>query len=80
MQLTRFLSDAMARYRKCPGCCTHRRCAGGECGKCAYNPRSSYPVFHVVPDTSTEGQRLVAFLISGAVILFFFLRVFLWAV
>jgi hypothetical protein len=47
-------------------------CSCGVWRKCAYNPKSRYPMFHVVPDTSTEGQRLFVFLVLAAVALFFF--------
>jgi hypothetical protein len=38
----------MARFRRRPACCQHAKCSGGRCGKCAYNPRSRYPVYHIV--------------------------------
>ena len=46
----------MARYRKRPKACTDPGpCRGGECGKCAYNRRSGYPVFHWSPFKPTPG-------------------------
>jgi hypothetical protein len=36
----------MAQWRKRPKQCQHPYCQCGECGKCAYNPRSNYPMFH----------------------------------
>ena len=58
----------MARYRTRPSYCTNPAgCPGGRCGKCAYNPRSGYAMFHYTP-VSPAGQVLaflfVLFLLS----------------
>lgn len=42
----------MAQWRKRPKQCQHGTCQSGECGKCAYNPRSGYPMFHVMKGTT----------------------------
>ena len=44
----------MARYRERPGYCTEPGdCPGGICGKCRYNPRSGYAMFHYRPVESS---------------------------
>ncbi len=36
----------MAAVCKKPKDCKHPSCREGECGKCAWNPRSNYPAWH----------------------------------
>ena len=62
----------MARYRNRPKQCQHDTCCGGECGKCAYNPRSGYPMFHIV--RRQPGMVPLWPFILGVVILFLVMR------
>jgi len=66
----------MAQWRKRPKLCQHNTCPGGECGKCTYNPRSRYPMFHVVRRQPGDGMvPLWPFLLGFIVTAFLMLRV-----
>lgn len=58
----------MAQQRKRPRQCQHDTCQSGECGKCCYNPKARYPMFHIVRvETASHSDAEWAFWIVAVV-------------
>jgi len=58
----------MAQQRKRPKQCQHDTCQSGECGKCMYNPKSGYPMFHIMRvETASHSDVARVFWIVAAI-------------